>query len=176
MRAGDVVDVEGDDLADPHTGVKRDERERLVARRRAALDFALVAQLGALVGRRAAISTCTAAAGPEAAPGVAVVDGGKRVVDGRRAAFEHGLQVDAVVAHGPVAAVGAGERNLVEVGGGKPGQELADLGGVGAPRLLRQRRCSQGRGRSPRGPRCRAPAGRSPPGRGRGREGPWCSL
>jgi hypothetical protein len=29
--AGDVVDVEGDDLADPGAGVERDERERLVA-------------------------------------------------------------------------------------------------------------------------------------------------
>ncbi|HEX8052116.1 MAG TPA: hypothetical protein VF517_03925, partial [Thermoleophilaceae bacterium] len=38
--AGDVVDVEGDDLGDPRAGVERDERERLVARRRAALDFA----------------------------------------------------------------------------------------------------------------------------------------
>ncbi len=38
--AGDVVDVEGDDLADPRAGVERDERECLVARRRAALDFA----------------------------------------------------------------------------------------------------------------------------------------
>jgi hypothetical protein len=30
--ARDVVDVEGDDLADPGAGVERDERERLVAR------------------------------------------------------------------------------------------------------------------------------------------------
>ena len=97
-------------------------------------------------GRRGGDLDSHGGRGPEAAPGVEVVDGGKRVVDGRRAAFEHGLQVGAVVAHGPVAAVGAGERILVEVGGGKPGQELADLGGVGAPRLLRQRRCSQGRG------------------------------
>jgi hypothetical protein len=33
--AGDVVDVERDDLADPGAGVERDERERLVARQRA---------------------------------------------------------------------------------------------------------------------------------------------
>jgi hypothetical protein len=52
------------------------------------------------------------AGGPEAATDVEVVDGGERVVDGRRAALQHGLQVGAVVAHGPVAAVGVGERVL----------------------------------------------------------------
>jgi len=38
-RARDVVDVERDDLADPSAGVERDERERLVTRRRTTLDF-----------------------------------------------------------------------------------------------------------------------------------------
>ena len=50
-RAGDVVDVEGDDLADPGAGVKRDERERLVKWRGAGLDCTEVAELGALVER-----------------------------------------------------------------------------------------------------------------------------
>jgi hypothetical protein len=65
--ARDVVDVERDDLADPRAGVERDERERPVARRRAALNFAQVAQLGALVqrARRVAASSMRAAlAGP----------------------------------------------------------------------------------------------------------------
>ncbi len=41
----DVVDVEGDDLADAGPGVERDERERLVAGRGTALDGSQVAQL-----------------------------------------------------------------------------------------------------------------------------------
>lgn len=49
--AGDVVDVEGDDLADPGTGVERDERERLIAWRGAGLDCSQVAELGAFVER-----------------------------------------------------------------------------------------------------------------------------
>ena len=74
----------------------------------------------------------------------------------------------AVVAYGPVAAVGAGERVLVEVGVGEPGEVLADLGGVGPARLLRQRRGSQRRdvaiedcgvGRR-QGDRCPAPSPR----------------
>jgi hypothetical protein len=49
------------------------------------------------------------------------------------AALEDRLE-RAVVAHGPVAAVGAGERVTVEVRSGEPRQVLAD------PRLVRQRR------------------------------------
>jgi hypothetical protein len=49
--AGDVVDVEGDDLADPRAGVERDQRERLVVWRRAGLDCSEVAELSAFVER-----------------------------------------------------------------------------------------------------------------------------
>ncbi len=74
-----------------------------------------------------------------------VVDGGERVVDGRGAALEHRLEVGAVVAHRPVAAVGVGERVRVEVGAGEPGQELADFRGVSPACLVRQRRRLQRR-------------------------------
>ena len=81
----------------------------------------------------------------------------------------------AVVAHGPVAAVGVGERVFVEVGAGEPGEELADLGGVGAPRLLRQRRGAQSRGVAIEDPD-RAPTERSLRGRVAARQVPSCSL
>ena len=80
------------------------------------------------------------ACGSEAAADVEVVDRGERVVDGRGAALEDGLEVGAVVAHRPVAAGGACERVLVEVGGGEPRKVLADFRGVCAARLIGQRR------------------------------------
>jgi hypothetical protein len=139
--AGDVIDVERDDLADPGAGVERDERERLIARRRASLDGAEVSELGTVVQR----ARCggrdldpSGARGPEAVTDVEVVDCGERVVDGRSAALEDGLEVGAVVTDGPVPAGGAGERVLVEVGIGEPRQVLADLRGVGPAGLIRQ--------------------------------------
>jgi hypothetical protein len=47
----DVVGVERDDLADPRSGVERDERERLVARRRPGLHGAEVSELRTVVER-----------------------------------------------------------------------------------------------------------------------------
>jgi hypothetical protein len=143
------------------------------------LDFAQVAQLSALVKRarrRGGDLDAGGARGSEAAADVEVVDGRERIIDGRRAALQHGMEVGAVVAHCPVAAVGAGERILVEAGAGKPGQELADLGGVGPARLVRQRGGLGGPRRSPRGPRRSAPAGRAAPGRVGARRAPSCSL
>ena len=80
------------------------------------------------------------ARGSKTAADVEVVDGGERVVDSRRAALECRLEVGAVVAHRPVATVGAGERVVVEVGTGEPRQVLADFRGVRAPCLIGQRR------------------------------------
>jgi hypothetical protein len=140
---GDVVDVERDDLADPRAGVERDERERLVARRRAGLDGAEVSELGTVVqsARRGGRDLdASGARRPEPATDVEVVDGGERVVDGRGAALENGLQVGPVVAHRPVPAGRACERVFVEVGIGEPREVLPDLRGVCAPRLVRQRR------------------------------------
>jgi hypothetical protein len=62
---------------------------------------------------------------------VEVIDGGERVVDGRGAALQDGLEVGAVVTHGPVThgpvtAGRARERVLVEIGAGEPCQVLAD--------------------------------------------------
>ncbi len=85
---GDVVDVEGDDLADPRAGVERDQRERLVAWRRARLDCSEVAKLGMFVersGRRDGGVDSRGGRRSEAAADVEVVDGGERVVDGRGA-------------------------------------------------------------------------------------------
>lgn len=76
------------------------------------------------LGRRGRDVKAGGCRGPEATADVEVVDGGERVVDSRGAAFEDDLEVGAVVAHRPVAAVGAGERVRVEVGAGEPGQEL----------------------------------------------------
>jgi hypothetical protein len=141
--AGDVVDVERNDLADPRAGVERDERQSLVAWRGASLNRSQVAQLGTSVERARRGGRDLDAGGArrsETAPDVEVVDGGKRVVDGRRAAPENGLQMGAVVTHRPVAAVRASERALVEVRGGEPRQVLTDFRGVRAPRLIRRRR------------------------------------
>jgi hypothetical protein len=49
--AGDVVDVEGDDLSDAGTGVEGDERKRLVPGRRGGLHRPEVADLSAFVER-----------------------------------------------------------------------------------------------------------------------------
>lgn len=141
--AGDVVDVERDDLADPYAGVERDEPEGLVARRWAGLHGSEVSELRAVVERARCGGRDLDSGGacrPEPATDVEVVDRGKRVVDGRGATLENGLQVGAVVAHRPVAAVRASERVLVEVRGGEPRQVLTDFRGVCAPRLIRQRR------------------------------------
>jgi hypothetical protein len=89
--AGDVIDVEGDDLADPGAGVERDERERLVSRRGTALNGSQVADLGALVerSRRSGGDLDADGAGrPEAVADVEVVDGGERIVHGRGAALQ----------------------------------------------------------------------------------------
>jgi hypothetical protein len=51
--------------------------------------------------------------------------------------------VGAVVAHGPVPAVGAQERVLVEVGTGEPRQVLADFRGVGTASLRGERSCRE---------------------------------
>jgi hypothetical protein len=127
--AGHVVDVQGDDLSDAGTGIERDEAKRLVPGRRAGLYRPEVADLSTLVER----TRCGhgdldtgGAAGPKAPADVEVVDCGEGVVHGCRAALRHGLEVGAVVPHGPVPAVGGSERVSVHLGGAKPDQELAD--------------------------------------------------
>jgi hypothetical protein len=140
---GDVVDVERDDLADPRAGVERDERERLVARRRPGLHGAEISELRTVVerpGRGGRDLDASGARGPELATDVEVVDRGKRIVHGRGAALENGLEVGPVVAHSPVTAVGAGQRVLVEGGAGEPRQVLTDFRGVRALCLIGQRR------------------------------------
>ena len=95
--AGDVVDVEGDDLADPRAGLERDQRERLVAWRRAGLDGSEVPKLSAFVERarrRDGGVDSRGGRGSEAAADVEVIDGGERVVDGRGAALEDALEGD----------------------------------------------------------------------------------
>ena len=107
------------------------------------MDGSEVSELGACVeraGRGGWDLDAGGARGSEAVPDVEVVDGGERVVDGRGAALENGLQMGAVVAYRPVAAVGAGERVLVEVRGREPRQVLTDFRGVRAPCLIGQRR------------------------------------
>ena len=141
--AGDVVEVKRDDLADPRAGVERDQRERQVAWRGTGLNGSEVAELGACVeraGRGGRDLDAGGARGSEAAADVEVVDGGERVVDGRGAALEEGLEVRAVVAYRPVAAGGACERVLVEVRGGEPRKVLANFRGLCAARLIGQRR------------------------------------
>jgi hypothetical protein len=59
-------------------------------------------------------------------------------------ALEDGLEVRAVVAHGPVAAAGAGERVMVEVRVGEPRQVPADLRGLGPAGLGGERSCGEG--------------------------------
>jgi hypothetical protein len=141
---GDVVDVEGDDLADPRAGVERDERERLVARRQAGLDGSEVPELGTMVERARRRDGGVDSRGgrrSEAAANVEVIDGGERVVDSRGAALQDGLEVGAVVAHRPVPAGSARERILVEVGAGEPRQVLADFRSVGTAGLSGERSC-----------------------------------
>ena len=94
------------------------------------MDRPQVADLGAVVerpGRGGGDLDANGARRSEPQADVEVVDGGERVVHGRRAALEHGLEVGAVVAHGPVPGVGAGERITIDLGRGEPGQVLAHL-------------------------------------------------
>jgi hypothetical protein len=77
------------------------------------LNGSQVADLGALVERArhgGRDLDAGGARGSEASADVEVVNGGERVAYGRGAALEKGLEVGAVVAHRPVAAVGARER------------------------------------------------------------------
>jgi hypothetical protein len=67
---------------------------------------------------------------------VEVIDGGKRAVDRRRAALEHGLQIAAVVAYRPVSPVGGAERIALELGARQPREVPPDLRDVRATRLL----------------------------------------
>ncbi len=141
-RARDVVDVQRDNLADSRAGVERDERERLVAWGWAGFDGSQVAGLRAPVkraGRGGGDLDASGAGGSQAQADVEVIDCGQRVVDGRGLAFEDRLQVGAVVAHPPVAGVGAGEWVAVEVSDSQPGQVLPDLRGVGAASLGAER-------------------------------------
>src|SRR5450755_3404130 len=97
---GDVVDVERDDLADPRAGVERDERERLVARRRPGLHGSEVPELRTVVerpGRGGRDLDASGARGPKPATDIEVVDRGKRIVHGRGAALQHRLEVGPVV-------------------------------------------------------------------------------
>ncbi len=80
----------------------------------------------------------------EAAANMEVIDGGQGAIHRGRPTLQDGLEVGAVVAHGPVASVGAVERVSVGLGAVEPGQVLADLGGVGAPGLVGQGRPGQG--------------------------------
>jgi hypothetical protein len=64
---------------------------------------------------------------PEPATSVEVVDGGERIVDGRRFTLEGSLRVGVVVAHRQVPADGAVERVGVGRCVGEPGQVLARL-------------------------------------------------
>ncbi len=101
-----------------------------------------VADLGSVVERAGRGSGDLGALGvrrSEAATDVEVIDGGGRVVDGRGPALEHRLQVRAVVAHRPVPPLLAAERVAVQRGVRKPGEILADLGGIRAPGLLAER-------------------------------------
>jgi hypothetical protein len=144
---GDVVDVEGDGLGDAGTGVERDEGEGLVAERWAAGDGAQVTDLGSFAegaGRGGGDLDAGGAGGAEAAAGVEVIDRREGAVHRGRFALHYALEVVAVVAHGPVPAVGAAERVALDVGDGKPGQVLAGLGGVRAPALVGERGRGEG--------------------------------
>jgi hypothetical protein len=126
----DVVDIEADDLADLRASVERGESKGLVARRRAGLDGPQVAQLVSLAeGTRCRCRQVEpgGAGCSEVAADVEVGDRGERVVDRRGAAFEDGLEVGAVVAHSPVAAVAGVERVAVGLRRGEPGEVLANL-------------------------------------------------
>lgn len=88
--------------ADPRAGVERHRRERLVARQVAGRDSSEVPKLGTVVKRARSVGRdldASGARGPKAAADVEVIDRGERVVDGRRAALQDGLEVGAVVAH-----------------------------------------------------------------------------
>ena len=117
------------------------------------MDGSEVAELGALVerarrgdgGRRLARRSLV-----RGRADVEVVDGGERVVDGRGAALEHGLEVGAVVAHGPVAAVRVVSGSASRSAPAEPRQVLADLRAVGTPGLIGQRSCRKRLRCSPR--------------------------
>jgi hypothetical protein len=81
------------------------------------LDRAEPAQDGALVERPRCLVRQVSALGvgaAQAALRVEVVDGGERAVDRRRRCLRDRLQVRAVVADGPVARCGFGERVAVD--------------------------------------------------------------
>jgi hypothetical protein len=130
-----VVEVEADDFGDSGVGVERDGGNRPVAAGQPGFDGAQPAGRGAVVqgARRGGGQVDPVGAGrADAAAGVEVVDGGEDVVDGGRGTFVDGEQVGAPVADGPVPGLGVGEGVAVEVGGGEPGEEPADFGGVGS--------------------------------------------
>ncbi len=124
-READVVDVEGDDLGDTGAGVEREEGQGLVSGRRAGGDGSQEPDLGPLVeGSGGGVGDLDAGGGgwAEASAGVEVVHRGEGVVYGCRLGLGHGLEVGAVVAHGPVTAVGAVEGFTVDVCGCEPRQ------------------------------------------------------
>jgi hypothetical protein len=78
-----------------------------------------------------------------AAVAVEVVDGCEGVVDGGRSLPHDGEQVGAPLTDGPIPGAGVGEEGTVTIDGVQPGEVLANLGGVGAAGLGRQRRPGQ---------------------------------
>jgi hypothetical protein len=68
----------------------------------------------------------------QAAPAIEVIDGGKGAVDSGWGGFGDRLQVRAVVADGPVAGGSVSQRVAIHCRASEPGQELTNLGKVGA--------------------------------------------
>ena len=119
-RQADVVDIEGDGLGDARAGVERGARQSAVAGRGAGVHGAQPAQGGALVqraGGRIGEVDALGGGGSEPTASVEVIDGGQGIVDGGGLALGDGEQMGAVVAHGPVADAGVGERVAVDIGG-----------------------------------------------------------
>ena len=140
-RQADVVDVQTGGLADTSARVEGGVGDGLVAQRGAvglAEQAELVTSVQCPRGGRGEVGAF-GGGGAEPAAAVEVIDGGQVRVDGGGLALDDRLQVGAVVAGGPVAGVGIGERvtldRVVVEGGGEPGQVLADPGEIDADRI-----------------------------------------
>jgi hypothetical protein len=138
-RESHVVQVQGHHLGYAGAGVERDQGQGLVPGRGTGVDRPQEADLspgGEGTGGGVGDVDPHGPGRTEASTGVEVVDGGQSVVHRGGLGLGHGLEMAAVVAHGPVPGLGARQRVAVGLGASQPSQVLAGLGGIGAPGLV----------------------------------------